>query len=358
MELGKIYGAFRDSVQGIAGKVKEHTVREIDIKVCMLGARGVGKTSVLTSIFYDGNSKDGFYGTKIRLYATPDTSSELTKKHDLLRDVFKHRENISALGATSGVNEFKLQLGLLSEAPNINLLITDYPGEKVETEKQYVADRIKESEVVIVAIDSPYMMENDDAKDEEKNRTGLIRDFLLENIGNLKEKIILFVPLKCEKYLDLKRDKAEKNDRSGVLADKVERAYKEVIDQLAKQENVAIAITPILTMGGVVFDGFELNSEGGQGARYKFYDGETVDGLRAKYEPLFCSQPIFYLLSFVTRQYKLKRKSADLLGRFFQNFENVDDFFEEMVKIDKRRLIGPQGYRVLAGKDLFFCKNM
>ena len=111
-------------------------------------------------------------------------------------------------------------------------------------------------------------------------------------------------------------------------------------------------------MGGVVFDGFELNSEGGQGARYKFYDGETVDGLRAKYEPLFCSQPIFYLLSFVTRQYKLKRKSADLLGRFFQNFENVDDFFEEMVKIDKRRLIGPQGYRVLAGKDLFFCKNM
>lgn len=346
-----------ETVQKVKEKMKDHTLREIDIKVCMLGARGVGKTSVMTSIFYDGNSKDGFYGTKIRLYATPETGAELNKQRNKLMDVFKHRQNIAAIGASSGVSEFKLQLGMLSEAPNINLLITDYPGEKVETERQYVAERIKESEVVIVAIDSPYLMESGGMYDEEKNRTSLIRDFLLKNVGDLKEKIVLFVPLKCEKYLDLKRNKAERRDLSAQLADRVGNMYKEVIDKLAEQGNVAVAITPILTMGGVVFDHFEVNSEGGQGASYKFYDGETSDGIKAKYDPLFCSQPIFYLLSFVTRQYKLKRKTVDIIGKFFQNFENVDEFFEEMVKIDKRRLVGPQGYRVLAGKDLFFSKN-
>ena len=361
MELGSVLKKIQDTVQTsveeIKGMVKEHTLREIDIKVCMLGARGVGKTSVLTSIFYDGNSKDGFYGTKIRLFTTPDTGAELNKQRERLSDVFKHRENIAAIGGTSGVSEFKLQLGMLNDEANINLLITDYPGEKIVTDEKYVAERIKESQVVLVAIDTPYLMEDGGIHDEEKNQTSIIKEFLLKNVGNLQEKIILFVPLKCEKYLDLNRNKEQRNDCSKLLADKVESQYKDVVDGLEKSGNVAVAITPILSMGGVAFDHFETNSEGGTGASYKFYDGKTADGADAKYAPLFCSQPIFYLLSFVTRQYKLQRNSVDFLGKILQNFENVDDFYEEMVKIDKRRLCGTNGYCVLAGKDLFFTKN-
>ena len=347
-----------DTVQKATEIVKERTSREIDIKVCMLGARGVGKTSVLTSIFYDGNSKEGFYGTKIRLMATPDTGAELNKQRERLSDVFKHRENIAAIGGTSGVSEFKLMLGLLNDEANINLLITDYPGEKVVSDESYVAERIRESQVVIVAIDTPYLMEDNGIHDEEKNQTSIIKQFLLDNVGSLKEKIVLFVPLKCEKYLDLKRDKSTRTDCSELLADKVESQYKDVVDELKKTKNVAVAITPILTMGGVAFDQFAANSEGGTGAKYRFYDGETADGTNAKYTPLFCSQPIFYLLSFVTRQYKLQRNSVDIFGRFLQAFQSVDEFFEEMVKIDKRRLYGANGFRVLAGKDLFFTKNM
>lgn len=355
--MGNIFDIIKSTVEKASAKMKEHTLREIDIKVCMLGARGVGKTSVLTSIFYDGNSKEGFYGTKIRLFATPDTSAELNKQRERLSDVFRHRENIAAIGGTSGVSEFKLQLGMLNEDANINLLITDYPGELIKTDEKYVADRIKESQVVLVAIDTPYLMEEGGIHDEEKNQTSSIKRFLINNVNNLQEKIILLVPLKCEKYLDLKKNKEERNDVSKLLADKVESKYKDVVDELKKSGNVAVVITPILSMGGVIFDHFDTNSEGGTGASYKFYDGETSDGAHAKYEPLFCSQPIFYLLSFVTRQYKLRRNSTDLLGRFLQNFENVDDFYEEMVKIDKRRLRDSNGYRVLIGKDLFFTKN-
>ena len=36
----------------------------------------------------------------------------------------------------------------------------------------------------------------------------------------------------------------------------------------------------------------------------------------------------------------------------------TDDFYEEMVKIDKRRIYGSYGFRILAGKDLFFRKNL
>lgn len=347
----------RDIFKDFKGKIKGRTQREVDIKVCMLGARGVGKTSVLTSIFYDGNSSDGLYGTKIRLGAPPGTNADLTKNHEKLQDVFKDRQNIAAIGASSGVSEFRFELGMLNNDAKINLLITDYPGEKVVADKDYVADRVKESQVVLVAIDTPYLIEEDGIHDEEKNQTSIIKKFLLDNVGNLQEKIVLFVPLKCEKYLDMKTSKAMRNDRSEELADKVENMYKDVIDKLKENQTVAVAITPIITMGGVIFDQFETNSEGGTGAKYKFYDGETADGVKAKYTPLFCSQPIFYLLSFVTRQYKLQRKSVGLFGKFLQNFENVEDFFEEMVKIDKRRIYGINGYRVLAGKDLFFTKN-
>lgn len=356
--MGRFLGKLKDTVQIITEKAKKRTLREIDIKVCMLGARGVGKTSVLTSIFYDGNSKDGFYGTKIRLYATPETGAELTKQREKLVDVFKHRQNIATIGASSGVSEFKLQLGMLNEEANINLLITDYPGEKIESDEIYVAERIKEAQVVLVAIDTPYLIEEGGIHDEEKNKTSIIKKFLLDNVGSLQEKIVLFVPLKCEKYLDLKRENLEKVDCSELLADKLYLHYKDVVDELKKSKNVAIAITPILSMGGVIFNHFEINSEGGTGASYIFYDGETKDGVNAKYTPLFCSQPIFYLLSFITRQYKLQRKSVDFFGRFLQNFENVNVFYEEMVKIDKRRLHGSNGFRVLAGKDLFFTKNI
>ena len=357
MDLSNLLGSMKDSIEAVKGKVKEHTLREIDIKICMLGARGVGKTSVLTSIFYDGNSKNGFYGTKVRLFATPERGAQLTVQRAKLEDVFKFRQNIAAIGASSGVSEFKLQLGMLGEDANINLLITDYPGEKIVTDKQFVAEQIKESQVVLVAIDTPYLMEEDGVHDEEKNQTSIIKNFLCENVGSLQEKLVLFVPLKCEKYLDLKRSKSERVDCSEILADKIESKYKNLVEELKKSKNVAVAITPILSMGGVVFDSFEVNNEGGTGARYKFYDGETVDGFNAKYTPLFCSQPIFYLLSFVTRQYKLRRKSVDFLGRFFQYFENVNEFFDEMVKIDKLRLNDTYGYRVLTGENLFFSRN-
>lgn len=354
--MGNQSNTIGDFFQDIKEKIKKRTQREVDIKVCMLGARGVGKTSVLTSIFYDGNSTDGLYGTKIRLGAPPGTNADLTKNHEKLQDVFKDRQNIAAIGASSGVSEFRFELGMLNNDAKINLLITDYPGEKVLADKNYVADRVVESQVVLVAIDTPYLMEEDGIHDEEKNQTSIIKKFLLDNVGNLQEKIVLFVPLKCEKYLDIK-NKAMRNDRSEELADKVESMYKDVIDKLKESQTVAVAITPILTMGGVIFDHFETNSEGGTGARYKFYDGETADGAKAKYSPLFCSQPIFYLLSFVTRQYKLQRNSVGIFGKFLQNFENVEEFFEEMVKIDKRRISGSNGYRLLAGKDLFFTKN-
>lgn len=143
------------------------------------------------------------------------------------------------------------------------------------------------------------------------------------------------------------------------LLNKVLDSYKSIIEVFSTSNRTAIVIAPILTVGGVAFDSFD--SENSLKANYKFYDGETVDGKYARYEPRFCVQPIFYLLSFVAKKYKIQRNNTGLLESIFQSisdfFDKNQDFLIEMTKIDKLRIKNGNGYKLLCGNDLFYSKN-
>ncbi len=350
--------AFLDNLKStLIKKGKSH----LTLNVCMLGARGVGKTSVVTAIFDDARSKDGFNGTKVYMKATPETEVVLSRQRRLLWDVFDNRTDIAAIPASKDESVFNFQIGLVENPPCIDLIISDYPGEWLKSEPQYVSDKIMASEVVIIAIDSPYLMENNGEYCEEKNQIALTTKFIKENIESFKDKLVMLVPLKCEAYFGFSTD-GRRNDRSSLLTAKVLHAYSELIEILKNNGDVAVMVAPILTVGGVVFSEFE-NRDGIHVAKYKFNDTIDMNGKRinAAYKPRFCTQPIYHLLSFVAYKYMRYRKRAGILDSLFQRladfFVNNNEFLLEIEKINEKRIKDGNGYKIICGQDLFFTKN-
>ena len=206
----------------------------LNLNACMLGARGVGKTSVLTAIFNNSRSLEGFAGTSIKLQAKKETRKNLEVLKEYLSDAFTYRRDIAAIPASKGEEPFYFEIGLIDNSPCVDLIVTDYPGEKLISEPDYVSKKIEESEIVIIAIDTPYLMEQNAAYNEEKNQVALTTKFITEKIDAFENKLVMLVPLKCEKYLDLYAGN-KRNDRSDEMTQKIISIYDTMIKALEKK---------------------------------------------------------------------------------------------------------------------------
>ena len=196
----------------------------LTLHACMLGARGVGKTSVLTAIFDNSRSVEGFAGTSIILRAKEETKTNLAELKNHLLDAFTYKRDIATIPASKGEGNFQFELGLIDNNPCIDLIVTDYPGEKLKSDPNYVSKKIEESEIVIIAIDTPYVMEQNGMYNEEKNQVALTTKFITDNIDSFENKLVMLVPLKCEKYLDLYNSN-KRNDRSNEMTSRIISSY-------------------------------------------------------------------------------------------------------------------------------------
>lgn len=330
----------------------------MDMKVCMMGPRAVGKTTILTAIFNNTQESIGMH-TDMHLTAESATAAELIERQHFLNAIFAERRQISdrpdaGLAATNTVNTFDFHFGLKGKAPRINLEIKDFPGEFVQHKGEEVLRFIDESTGIFIAIDTPHLMEDGGRYNEAKNRPALITDFFRKVVEKLNsEKLVLLVPLKCERYFN--------EGRMGEVAERVKTVYAELIALLRASRKVACAVTPILTLGDVEYDDMQRNelrevvmNDFGTPARvdYRFC------GPNAKYNPAFCVQPLYYLLSFLAAQYKRNRRSADFLSRLLGSlFDNDEPLLDAIHAMEKNRRTSLPGYEVLCGADLFtYCK--
>lgn len=336
------------------------------MKVCMLGARGVGKTSVITSMY--NNHKEAVNGTELFLAADSDTSYILDSKREELKKIFSgiHRENelVRESGIPGDASEslFTFTYGMNSEKVCIDLEIRDYPGEYLKAEPELVADFIKEASAVMIAVDTPCMMEEDGRYHLARNRFDLVSDFLMNHLSCEEEKLILFVPLKCEKYY--------KEGRIDEVTARVQKEYKGLIEYLRDRQDlhglkrkICCAVTPIQTLGDVVFDSFAIDESTGQIREITTGDGKRLPAETryrytagdAKYAPVNCVQPLYYLLSFTSKQYEKARKeqkSAGWVSRLkdmLRLIPNVENFLLEIQGLGMKRIENAQGYKVLFG---------
>lgn len=308
--------------------------------MCMLGPRSVGKTTVMTSILFD--TIRNLTDSKLSFDMLRDEDKVKLRDYQIqLRDAIKN-ENAANLPASSVHSLFDFRLGTVKRPHIITLSVHDYPGEYLNNRQAEVYGFIEKSTVIIVAIDTPYLMEEDGKYNTLKNKVEIVNDFLTNRqyANGLKDKLVLFVPLKCERYA-----------HDGLIEDvtaKVKEVYAKSIDYF-KQNNIASVITPIHTLGGIELDSMveDQNSEFGKNAKYRSFKRENEN--YAKYAPLFCSQPLYYLLSYVSNYYEwFQKQGGTLLERWFKGFlsylRNDQAFYNEIKKMNGYMLTDENGY--------------
>ncbi len=335
------------------------------MRICMLGPRGVGKTSVVTAMH--DNLRHAVNGTDLFLIADADTEAILKNKKNSLTSMFGGLHSANELVTESGIpgdasaTMFSFTYGMNSEHVNIGMEIRDYPGEYLITNAETVANYVHEADAVLVVIDTPALMEEDGRYNEGRNRPRLVMDFLMKNLDNTADKLILFIPLKCERYCA--------DGRIELVREKICQVYAPLIAHLRDKDDehgfrlrVCCAVTPIQTLGGVEFCDFERNADGSVKevttsdgsilpacAKYRYVSGN------AAYTPRDCAQPLYYLLGFFSKQYKELRGQKN--NRFFSRLidifcqvPNVDLFMLEAARLGAQRREYGDGFQVIFGR--------
>lgn len=325
------------------------------LNVTMMGPRAVGKTSLMASIFSE--TRDTVAGAGIYFRPTAKTSGELTKKKLLLQSIITNRKNIQdtapktgAIEATSVETTFSFEMGKSGRSHTVDINIKDFPGEFLTSEPEKVSKFICESNVIMVAIDTPYLMEENGIYNEEKNEVSVVTSFLDSNIESIKDKMILLVPLKSERYFH--------DGKLNELNCRVKEAYAKLIS-ICRDSNIACVITPIQTLGHVEFDNFVDNATGfgkvSKLSKYRYF------GENPKFTPMFCVQPLYYLLTYVANQYEwLILQPTNFFERMKNNFisylKDDDEFFHEIKKMGKNIIYNQNGYELVVTNTIFNLK--
>ena len=167
------------------------------IKATMLGPRAVGKTSIMASIFSD--SRKEVAGTRLCFVPQESCANKLSLKKAKLQDIiikrkeFADKPNTGAIEASSTVTTFDFDMGLKDRLKSVNISIKDFPGEYLDSKPEEVSEFIEESHIVMIAIDAPYLMEENGKYNEEKNEVNHVISFFMNHTKSLKDKFVLLV---------------------------------------------------------------------------------------------------------------------------------------------------------------------
>ena len=360
---------FKNTLEKLKKKTQQTLGQRISLKVCMMGPRAVGKTSILASIFHETDSK--LVSSSLNFSPIGDTVNKLKKQYEELYGIFENVTDVmdkprGGIHASDTTQDFHFTLGLKQQQPSVDIDMTDFPGEFLEPTHVRHADVkqfIRESQVIMIAVDTVHLMEEEGTFNENRNQSAYLCEKIIHELKELETKdtkIILFVPLKCEKYMyELRMDE---------VASKVCAAYAPLLETIAEDDDyhfdkrIAAAITPIATLGGIVFSHFEKNEDGniitedtdnGCPAEtcYKFYAPAP------RYAPCFCVQPLYYLIAFAIGRYKSQQKGGNVISNTLKGlaslFSSDVAFFkacQEMVANLKTR---GKGFKVLQNPELF-----
>lgn len=282
-----------------------------EFTVLMFGARRTGKTSVLASMLT--NFQEVTAGTNVTFSPKPQTMAYLQKKREELEHVFISKPSNSVWeidpDPTSDIVTYSFKMNFTDVSDEYTITFVDIPGEHIN-DRQYieeVQELLSKCGVVLIAIDTPHLMEENGKFNEFFNKTAIIHNLFLNSKQFYEaDKMILFVPLKCEKYYH--------ENRMEDVKEAVKHYYKNIIAHMGNsfiKDKITMAVTPILTMGDVVFSHFGKNERGlietiavgGEKfrPRHVYY---KVRNDHAKFSPKYCEQPLVYTLSFISKLLK------------------------------------------------------
>lgn len=234
------------------------------LKVLMMGGRRCGKTSALASMFeqmihgatneYLTVSNDTILETKI----DPGTKEEevqdslINKKLELTHFIDRGGNNTFLVdaGPTRNHWDYKLRIQIPGTNKSTQLMFKDCAGEFFDAggkHHQEVVDFVQGCDVFVVVVDTPYLMAGTQAENAAANIVDSIHTFLTEidNDNGRKEKQVIFVPIKCEKWIQ--------EGKIDEVVQKIEKTYDATIKHLKATGKTEISIIPIQTAGDILF---------------------------------------------------------------------------------------------------------
>lgn len=339
---------------------------DFKVQVMMVGGRRCGKTSILAAM--KSNFDDRFAKTDLTFsYGNVDTLDILEEKRNEINEYFRKAGNrtfVPDSNPTEAVQEYSFSIGIAGKRGKIKIDFVDYPGEWMTVKKSYqehrqeIVNYMKKSSVIIVAIDTPHMMEEEGRFNESINAchcTGEMLKLAFEE-ADISMSLVLFVPLKCERYLV--------DGRIEEVRDKTIESYKDLIHYFKRFANkYEVAVTPIFTLGDAMFSHFkrdektmEIKMKGpGIPDEAVYYFGDTAV---KEPHPLYCEQPLVYLLVYLmqmTRNAKKNEydrgssiyKSLLILQQIIFRTTSARDYDEQMKTLMQALKKSGDGYRIL-----------
>lgn len=308
------------------------------VNVTMLGGRGAGKSSLLAVLY--NSLKSDLLSSSLLINAVGGTGEKLSALYHQLQEFgFTGKEHKGIVGTTDPVKYTFDLLPRVSENNDSSLRIefADYPGAWIHENKKYVRNRIVESSAILIAVDSTALMSNDRNRHDTVNAVNTFSDLLVDTVNNDNmPRLILIVPIKGEKWLQSKE-----GIRS--LKERIDEEYGDIISNLKNRSTNALVITPIQTVGSVIFDKFIVNHEGREVPQWKKIRED------APFSPVDTEQPLKYLLLFLLNIYVKQNRSTevgmDKVNEGLEEIKSGDDIAAGASKLLK-------GVLTLAGKGL------
>ena len=240
------------------------------LKVLMMGGRRCGKTSALASLFeqmINGDVKNHFTvadRTTLETKGGGERQESLLDKSLELQYMLatnKESSNIFLVdkGPTRNYWLYKLCLQIPGRSQEMYIEFRDSNGEFFEAsglQAEETIGYIRNCDVFVVVIDTPYLMGPVEKATKDicpeainlgVNRVKDIQNFLTninDNEGK-DAKMVVFVPLKCEKWMH--------ENRINEVVQRVKKVYDTCIQNLMAYEKMNISIIPMETSGNILF---------------------------------------------------------------------------------------------------------
>ena len=373
---GSVYSSSKDIPEELDRRINmiTDTVISVDYAMNNIVVKTYPGMASAVAASVDASMRNEFLGS----IAGDDTLLIIEEKQREMQEYYhnKKRGLVPDDKPTSDLNEYTFGIKLKNKSGQEGMMtinFIDYPGEWLGNDREnkehrtQINENLLKSNVIIIAIDTPYLMEGTRTNSAEeigkyndrRNYSQRINQIIKEIEVNKNEpKMILFVPLKCEKY--------RKEGKLDVVATKIKKAYKGIFDFFdgPNKGGAEIAIIPIMTMGNVYFNHFSRDDEGEiildekwktpKEALY-YFSNEDVYGP----EPQYCEQPMIYVLMYIL--YMLRRvmeNEKEKLGFFgkliqkylvedFLNYASVDDFIKEEDNLRKKLIRNEEGFEIV-----------
>ncbi len=305
-----------------------------ELKIAMLGHRGVGKTSLLTAMYEQFDSTISNAGLQL----TPDLeSSELLQQRlGELKGLLDDFEATGGLEGTENPQSFHFGLGKVGSKPSLNIVFQDFPGGYLGDKREFINKVMNESVAVLIVIDAPALMEDQGKWSELINKPKQICDIFKNSYGDLQEpRLVIFAPIRCEKYL-------QNEDEAKKLLELIRKEYNDLL-RFFQSENlinkVACVVTPVQTVGTVFFNNLKVEDK-----KPRFYFRKIDHD--ARYTPKDSDQPLRYILSFI-----LKLHCDNKWGFFnpLRRFLCWDEYLLEASRKSAAKCKSTGGFAILQG---------